>query len=227
MNFTNLIDGPSAVIVVGGTLLATVLRSGFRDCGQTIVTLFHLFRPGFDPDGTRAQLAVQIQNIRKDGLLRAEPHHFADSEFEDVSEALIGKRSLSALRDAHERHRAKRLEGYNRAVRTLSQGAELAPVFGLAGTLVSLSQMPPDGLAAGEFTGAISMAVLTTLYGLLLANILLGPLARVVERAAFAEERQRQCIVDWLAAQVAPSITPAEIGQRGPTGIVPGTVEAA
>ena len=50
------------------------------------------------------------------------------------------------------------------------------------------------------------MAVLTTLYGLLLANLVLAPLARVIERAAAAEERERQSIVDWLAAQVAPAI---------------------
>ena len=216
MNYANLLDGPSALIVVGGTLLATVLRSGFCDCGRTVAALVNLLKPGFDADGTRAELAVQIQEIQKDGLLRAEPHHFADREFDDVSEALIGKRSLAALRDAHEKHRSKRLEGHNRAVHTLSQGAELAPVFGLAGTLISLSQMPSDGLAAGEFTGAISMAVLTTLYGLLLANIVLGPLARTVERSAMAEERARQRIVDWLATQVAPSVTP----KRGPAGIV-------
>ncbi len=58
----------------------------------------------------------------------------------------------------------------DRAVRTLAQAAELAPVFGLAGTLISLSQLPAEGLARGALGGAISMAVLTTLYGLLLAN---------------------------------------------------------
>jgi chemotaxis protein MotA len=53
---------------------------------------------------------------------------------------------------------------------------------------------------------AISMAVLCTLYGLILANFLLGPLSRMVERAAAKEESERQKIVDWLASQVAPAI---------------------
>ena len=81
-------------------------------------------------------------------------------------------------------------------------------MFGLAGTLVSLSQLPVEGLARGAFAGAISMAVVTTLYGLLAANLLLAPLARMIERAAQAEERERQDVIDWLAAQLA-DIKPA------------------
>ena len=58
-------------------------------------------------------------------------------------------------------------------------------------------------------TGAISMAVVTTLYGLLLANLLLAPLARMVERAAEAEEAGRQHLTDWLAGQVEASLAPS------------------
>ena len=50
--------------------------------------------------------------------------------------------------------------------------------------------------------------MLTTLYGLLLANLLLAPLARMVDRAAAAEEAERQTIVDWLASQVAAACAP-------------------
>ena len=65
------------------------------------------------------------------------------------------------------------------------------------------------------------MAVVTTLYGLLCANLLLAPLARMVERAALAEEGARQQVIDWLAAQVADAI-PQPRGLRA----VPGLHEA-
>jgi chemotaxis protein MotA len=51
--------------------------------------------------------------------------------------------------------------------------------------------------------------VLATLYGLLLANILLAPLARAIERRAEREELARQELIDWIAAQfsaVAPRL---------------------
>lgn len=208
MNWMTLIDGPSAAIVFGGTLLATVLRCGAGDCRATLGKLGQLGRAGFDAAGTRAELAAQVQEIRKDGLYRAPAHHYADSEFEEATGAMLEGRSLSALLERHEAHKARRLKQSERAVRTLAQAAELAPVFGLAGTLVSLSQLPADGLARGAFTGAIAMAVVTTLYGLLAANLVLAPLARIVERAALAEEAARQAAIDWLAAQVADAMPP-------------------
>jgi len=217
MDFATLIDGPSALIVGGGTLLATVLRSGLADCRITLRKLAGLGRQSFDLAHTRAELALQIQEIRQDGLLRAVPHHSGDAEFDDATDALIGRRSVSALLEAHEAHRSRRLTESERAVRTLAQAAELAPVFGLAGTLVSLSQLPAEGIARGAFAGSIAMAVTTTLYGLLAANLLLAPLARTIERKAAAEEVARQDLTDWLASQVEAACArrPARPASRG------------
>lgn len=206
MNPAALFDPASAAIVAGGTALATFLRCGTTNCTLIVVSLSQLGRKHFDAEGTKAELAVQVREIQQDGLLRAHPHHFGDREFDEATDALIGRRSVAALHAAHESHKARRVAASSRAAATLAQAAELAPVFGLAGTLISLSQLPADGIAKGAYSGAIGMAVLTTLYGLLLANLLLAPLARVIERAADAEERERQTIVDWLAEQVAPAI---------------------
>lgn len=202
MQFANLFDLPSAAVVLGGTMIATFLRCGMTDCRLAIAALGQIGQLRFDAAQAKAELAVQVQEIRQDGLVRAHPHHFGDREFDEVTDTLIGTRSIPALLAAHEGHKTRRLEANNRAVRALAQAAELAPVFGLAGTLISLSQLPADGIARGAFAGAISMAVLTTLYGLILANLVFAPLARLVERAATDEEAERQKIVEWLAKQV-------------------------
>jgi chemotaxis protein MotA len=208
MEWMNLVDGPSAAIVLGGTLVATVLRSGPADCALACAKLAQLGRRHFDAAKVRAELALQIQEIRKDGIYRAHPHHMGDAEFDEASDALIGSRSVAALVERHEAHKQRRLADSARAAHTLAQAAELAPVFGLAGTLISLSQLPTDNLVRGAFTGAIGMAVVTTLYGLLAANLVLAPLARAIDRAAEAEEAERQQVIDWLAAQVAEACPP-------------------
>jgi chemotaxis protein MotA len=208
MNLANLFDPASAAIVCGGTLLATVLRCGPANCLAAAGAVAGLGRSTFDADSTRAEMAVQVREIQKGGVLRTEPHRTGDRAFDEASGALIGNRSVKALLATHEVHKARRVEYARCAVSTLAQAAELAPVFGLAGTLLSLSQLPADGLAKGAFAGAISMAVLTTLYGLLLANLLLAPLARMVERKAAEEEAERQQIVDWLAGHLERSMAP-------------------
>lgn len=201
MDLMALLDGPSAAIVCIGTLAATVLRCGASDCRAALGALC---RSRFDPQRARAELAVQVQDIRRDGLLRAEPHRFGDREFDEATDALIGTRSLAALLDSHESHKARRRSQSERAVRTLAQAAELSPVFGMVGTLVSLSQLASAGSASGQTAPAIGMAVLSTLYGVLMANIVLAPMARGIERTATTEEAERQQLVDWLATQVAP-----------------------
>ena len=203
MDFMALVDGSSAVIVFGGTALATLLRCGFADVGVALGRVARLPGRRFSADRARASLAAQVQAIQRDGLLRAAPQHLGDAEFDEATDALIATRSVAALLERHDSHRARRLVESERATQTLAQAAELAPVFGLAGTLVSLSQLPGGGVVAAGLTAAISMAVLTTLYGLLAANLLLAPLARIVERAALAEEAGRQAVIEWLAQQLA------------------------
>lgn len=215
MDPANLFDFPSAAIVIGGTALATALRCGPAGLADTARALAHLVSPGFDADSARSEMAVQVREIEQDGLLRAHPHNFHDTEFDDVAETLFGARSVTALLARHEAHRDRRMAVARRASGTLAQAAELAPVFGMVGTLVSLSQLPANGLAAGALGGAISMAVLTTLYGLLLANLLLAPLSRAIDRDAAAEEAERQQIVDWLAAHVENSL-PAPRSENAP-----------
>lgn len=205
MAVDSFIDLPSVAVVVGGTAIATLLRCGWTDCRLALSAVLG-GRPRFDADEARAELAVQVRAIQRDGLLRANPRQLADRELDEVNEMLIGTRSVEALLAKHESQKKRRQDTDNRAIRTWAQAAELAPVFGLAGTLISLTELPADGIAREAYMNAISMAVLCTFYGLILANFLLGPLSRLVERAATREERERQEIVDWLATQVAPAI---------------------
>ena len=210
----SLIDGPSALIVFGGTLFATLLRCGWRESAIAVRMLAAAFGPGFSAGEARAELVGQVRAIRSDGVIRARPERVGDRELDEATEALIHDRSVDALLAAHERHKARRLAEANTAVRVLAQASELAPVFGMAGTLVALNAMPaaPGTGSGAAITAAIGMAVVTTLYGILAANLVLAPLARVVERAARAEEAARDEVADWVATQVAggmPHLRPA------------------
>jgi len=205
MEFQHLWEPVSAAVVVGGTLLGTFLRCGRVDCGVALRAVLRARGARFDAERTRAELAGHVRDVRRDGLIRSEPHHCGDAEFDAVSDGLVGTRSLAALHEAHRAYKRRRQDMNHRAVRVLVQAAELAPVFGMAGTLVSLSQLPAPG-ARADFSGAIAMGVLTTLYGLLLGNLGFAPLARLIERRAAEEERERQQVVDWLEQQIAPAV---------------------
>ena len=204
----------SAAIVLGGTAVATVMRCGWRDSRAALQALGNMLVPAFNSGRVRAELAVHIQEIGEDGLVRAEPHRFGDGEFDDLSETLVRHRSIRALYDEHERHRGRRISLAGAADRALSEAAELAPVLGLVGTLVALA-MFSAAADEGGYARAIGTAIMATLYGLIAANFLFAPLAGAIERRARAEERARQELLEWLASAIE-EIAPRTPGQAAP-----------
>ncbi|MBX9662867.1 MotA/TolQ/ExbB proton channel family protein [Novosphingobium sp.] len=207
MDFARMFDPIAASIVISGTLGATALRSGLADCGAALGALV---QRRFRADQVRGALAPMVAQAEREGLLRANLRPSGDATIDSALGVLIQTRSLAAFVNSDDAAREARVSRSVRAVRTLALGAELSPVFGLAGTLISLSQLPVEGLARGAFMGAISMAVLTTLYGLLLGNLILAPLSRAVERRVEAEEAARREIADWLIAKLGPVCPPVQ-----------------
>lgn len=215
MELTHLVDGPSAAIVIGGTLIATVLRCGVRASGITVRLLLYSIRRTFDAGHARAELTVQVQQIHRDGLLRTEPRHFGDREFDEMTDALIERRSVEALLSKHEANKHIRLKRSETAVATLNQAAEMGPVFGLAGTLIALSQLPDSASTGKMLSSNIPGAIITTFYGLMLANLIFAPLARFIQRRSDEEDAKRQELIDWLAIELArEGIRPSLANER-------------
>src|SRR5690606_2180129 len=69
MDYLILLDGPSAAIVLGGTILGTVMRSGLWRSSIALRGLKGALGRTFDADRARSALAVQVQDIQRDGLL--------------------------------------------------------------------------------------------------------------------------------------------------------------
>ena len=208
MDFTALIDLKGAALVLGGTLLATIMGSGRRELSAGIAALFNMLQRPFNFESARSEIARDVEAIRHDGLLRANPFKSSDSQLASMADALIHDRSLSSLVEAHERFRDTRRQNRNEALRPVALAGEMAPVFGMAGTLFALSQIEYDASESLVLMASVGMAILTTLYGLLLAHLVFNPLSRMIERRGEREEFDRQLLIDWLAKQLAHSLPP-------------------
>ena len=195
--FDHWFDPASLAIVLGGTLLATLLRCGPAEVNLALMKIGALATKPFDPARAKAEMARQIRSIADEGFARAEPVHFGDGEFDHLADVLVSRRSIDTLHREHDAYKRRRTEAAETAMHVLGQAAELAPVLGLAGTLVALGTMPSSA-ADGGMTGAIAMAVVTTLYGLAAANFLFSPLSAAIMRRSAREERDRQDVLDWL-----------------------------
>ena len=113
-------DPASLGIVLGGTILATLLRCGLAETRLALGKIGALATRPFDPAKAKAELAHQLRGIESDGLLRAAPVHFGDGEFDSLSDALANRRSIEGLRAEHEGHMRQRTESARTATHASS-----------------------------------------------------------------------------------------------------------
>ncbi|MEM7701638.1 MAG: MotA/TolQ/ExbB proton channel family protein [Pseudomonadota bacterium] len=205
---SNLFDPVALGLVLTGTLLATVARSGVRDTGLAIRSAINLTRPRFDKDANRTAIARWARAVRQRGTLGAEERMPPDEDLTQALIALVRTGSLKAMHSAHEETSARRLSNQGQAARVFEQAGELAPVFGLVGTLFSMTQLAPTvGADANAATlGAIATAVLSSLYGVLTAHFGCLPVAHAIARRAQEEHEARNDLVNWLANEVADAM---------------------
>jgi len=170
---------PSMAIVIGGMLCATLIHFSL---GQFLGIFSVVKKTVLTKVPSPSELIQQMVNYaavnRRDGSLALEEQiHKVDDEF-------IGK-GLQMLVDGQEEGWIKDMMGLEIQYRQErhSQGKKIlefmgaaAPAFGMIGTLIGLVQMlrnlsSPDDIGAG-----MAVALITTFYGALLANLVFIPL---------------------------------------------------
>ncbi|MBI1402533.1 MAG: chemotaxis protein MotA [Porphyrobacter sp.] len=204
-SFSALFDPGALTIVVAGTVLACAARCGWHDFGAALREAGALARPAFDAEANRKALARAVAAIQRDGTHRANPALPPDRALGLMLETFLRHGSSDAM------HRARRAERALDEARRVSAAqvfvwaGELAPVFGLIGTLYAFTGLAPasGGDAIAVTMGAIATAVLSTLYGALLAHLFCYPLASAIERRGLAREQARETLAEWFSEQVA------------------------
>jgi chemotaxis protein MotA len=216
-----LIDPGSFMIVLAGTVLACAARCGWHDFGAALREAGGLARRGFDEEANRKALARAVTAIQRDGSHRANPVLPPDRALGLMLETFLRHGSIEAMHRARRAERAIDEARRITAAQVFGWAGELAPVFGLIGTLYGLTRLAPaDGtLASAAIMAAVSTAVLTSLYGALLAHLLCYPLASAIERRGHAREVQREALAEWFADQITALATPPRDGRAHLRGV--------
>ena len=204
---TALFDPASLALVLGGTAFATVARCGLRETGMAGAALLRHVVCRFDEAANRAVLARDVSKIAARGYLCADLPPAPDPHIADAIEHYRRKGSPAAMRSHAEAKSSERVDLVQRAVQPFEQAGELAPVLGLAGTLLAIAQLVPGEGASGAAptsetlatSAAIASAVLSSLYGVVAAHFVLVPLGRAIERDTSRVEALRCDLMDWAA----------------------------
>lgn len=202
---TSLFDPASLAIVIAGTVLATIARCGWHDFGTALRAAGGLARRSFDSEANRKAMAQAVTAIERDGHHRANPALPPDRALGLMLETYLRHGTINALGAIRRSERAVDEARRVVAAQVFVWAGELAPVFGLVGTLYGLTRLSPatGPEATALIMGAVSTAVLTSLYGALLAHLACYPLASAIERRGLADEQSREVLAEWFAEQIA------------------------
>lgn len=198
---TAFLDVASVFIVLGG-VLASLLIS-FKK--EEIKMFVRVFRESFYKNDQRLpeliQLFVQLsERARREGILALE------NELEDVEDPFIKKgiylavdglepemindiltAEVIALEERHEKGRS-----------ILEKAAEYAPAWGMVGTLVGLILMLGSLEDPSTLGPNMAVALITTMYGVILANLVFGPLANKLANKTDEEVFIKQIIIEGV-----------------------------
>lgn len=197
------LDPTAFAIVVGGTMLVTVLRAPASDVARALSAVRTLGRGRFDGETLVAQVAVLTRTAQRQGVLALDKAVITDADVRAAVLDIVDGADGEAVAAMLDHRRQARIERHLAAADVWAGAAETAPAMGMVGTLIGLAAMFATMTDPSAIGGAMAVALLATLYGALIANFLAAPIAWRLRAAARCEAFERARLVAPLAALAA------------------------
>ena len=193
------IDVPSVLIVVVGSIFAGLMKyelGQFLAAGKIAAKAFMFKLP--KPESMIDEIVELAGEARKNGLLALEG--------KEVSYDFLGK-GIQLLVDGHDPEVVKGLLGkdvklaaerHATGAQIFQHIADLGPAMGMIGTLIGLVAMLANMDDPKSIGPAMAVALLTTLYGAMMANMLALPICDKLKLRAAEETRLQSMVIDAL-----------------------------
>ena len=190
-SFGSFVDVPALLIVFGGTFAVTMISFSIKETLRAQVVIFKtiFYRIADATDAAEEGLRMAVQ-ARKDGVLVLQKTVSALDHNPFLQKSLALAVDGTTGNDI-ERIMGRELDGISarhaKGVGVLRRAAEVAPAMGLIGTLIGLVQMLGKLDDPSSIGPAMAVALLTTFYGAVLANMVFSPMAGKLERNSTEE----------------------------------------
>ncbi len=200
-NFGPFIDVQSMAIVIGGTIGALFMSYPL----SLILKLPSIMKKAFfaessDLPGLITTLVGYAEKARREGLLALE------SDIENLSEEFL-KKGIQLIVDGTDPELVKNIldsevsfidERHGLGKSMMENGASLAPAFGMIGTLIGLVIMLGNLSDPSSLGPSMAIALITTLYGSVMANVFFTPISVKLAYYNSIEILSKQLIIEGI-----------------------------
>ncbi|MFQ5473659.1 MAG: motility protein A [Dehalococcoidia bacterium] len=192
---------PSILIVIGGSISATLIAYPLADVLGVFGTVRNAFMQSTtSPTEIIQTLVAYATKARREGILTLESEVESAGDLflaqgvrlaiDGTAPELIKDILITELTYVESRHATG--QG------VLNKVGELAPAFGMIGTLIGLVQMLKTMEDPSQIGAGMATALLTTFYGAVLANFLAIPLASKLKNRTETEILAKEVIIEGI-----------------------------
>lgn len=170
----------SGLIVVGGAIATAFIAFPAKKITTLMPVIYNAFKPGvYEPEDYVDDIMRLASKYRSGGMKQLENEEGkVDNRFLKNGIAMIvDGYNAKEIHELMDREMNAMLDRHNSGQKVLRFMSVQAPVFGMAGTLIGLVQMLMHIDDPSTIGPALATALITTFYGLMLANLVLTPLA--------------------------------------------------
>jgi chemotaxis protein MotA len=178
------LDPFAFAIVAGGTLAAMILRTPVRDLARGFRALGSLAAARFKADPLLEQIGAFGRIAKRHGVMALDRSVIADVDVAAAVAAIVDGGTPDEIAELLRQRRRARTERGAAAAEMWTAAAETAPAMGMVGTLIGLVGMFVKMQDPSAIGASMAVALLATLYGALLANLVLAPIAARLRRHA-------------------------------------------
>jgi chemotaxis protein MotA len=193
------INVPSVLIVLGGTIFAVLMKfplGHFLTAFKVALKAF-LHKPE-DPEDLIRE-GVALANVaRKEGVLGLESQEISNEFLERGIGFCVDGHEPEFVRSMLSQDINLTIERHERGQAIFKAFGDTAPAMGMIGTLIGLVQMLSAMDDPKKIGPAMAVALLTTLYGAIIANAFALPLADKLEHRTMEEKLNKQLILEAI-----------------------------
>lgn len=199
--FTQFTDAPSIFIVVGGLIASMIIAYPTPQLLSGLKVVKHIFKKN-QRDATHmiTQINELALSARKEGLLALEEiaQNMQDPFLQKGILLIVDGTDAELLRNILETEIAfveNRHRDHQKVWETI---AELAPSWGMIGTLIGLIIMLGNLDDPGTLGPKMAVALITTFYGSVIANFIATPIVNKLQLISEEEILHKQVMVEGL-----------------------------
>ncbi|WP_418141208.1 flagellar motor protein PomA [Marinobacter sp. MA] len=195
------INPASLLIVVGGTMFVVLAKFSVAQFLGAFKAAARAFKFKLPETQASIEELVDIANVaRKEGVLGLEDREISSPFLAQGIQMLVDGQDGKTIKELLNKERLMTLDHNRSGAKVFTAMADVAPAMGMIGTLIGLVQMLSNMEDPKSIGPAMAVALLTTLYGAMIATMIATPIADKLSLRMTEEARMQSLYIDALVA---------------------------